>query len=82
MLCEARGYLLTEAWCESPLTRQYRVKDCWAWHRDFEKFREQHQSEYERFESWIVSGGLIEKEQFLGAYYDKGRGDEDELVPG
>ncbi len=84
LLYQADGYLLTEVWCESPESRQYRVRDFWAWHRSFENFRSQFQSEYERLGSWILSDGLIEKEQFLGAYYERelGDGDEDEVVPG
>ncbi len=84
MLYEADGYSLTEVWCESPKSRQYRVKDFWNWHRNFETFRGRFQQEFEQFESWIVSERLIEKEQFLGAYYERKNegGDEDELVPG
>ena len=76
----ADGYLGTELWCEVPAVRQYRVRDFWAWHRDFEKYRSRRQSEYERFESWILSDGLIEKEQFLGAYYEDLSGDEEDSV--
>ncbi len=32
------------------------------------------QPEFEKFEEWIRSEGLIEKEQFLGAYYEKSDG--------
>ena len=80
MLCEAEGYLLTETRCESPESRQYRVRDFWDWHRSFENFRSRFQSEYERFGSWILSDGLIEKEQFLGAYYEELGGEEDDSV--
>jgi len=81
LLYESDGYLATEVRCEVPETRQYRVKDFWAWHRNFEKFRSHRQADFERFESWIVSEGLIEKEQFLGAYYEKpDDGDERYLV--
>ncbi len=71
ILYEADGYLGNEMWCEDPVPRQYRVRDYWSWHRNFEMFRSQSQMEVERFENWIVSSGLIEKEQFLGAYYEK-----------
>jgi hypothetical protein len=61
------------------------VKDFWNWHRNFEAFRARFQREFERFESWIVSEGLIGRTQFLGAYYErrdgKEDGDEDEVVP-
>ena len=82
LLFQAEGYLATEVWCEDLATRQYRVRDFWIWHRNFENFRSRLQVEYERFESWLLSHGVIEKEQFLGAYYEEERGDEDELVPG
>jgi hypothetical protein len=36
--------------------------------------------EHERFGSWILSDGLIEKEQFLGAYYEELGGEEDDSV--
>jgi hypothetical protein len=77
----AEGYLKTEVWCEIPAARQYRVRDWWSWHRDFEKFRKRFQIEFEQFESWIRSEGLIEREQFLGAYYEKfDNGSEEGLV--
>jgi len=80
LLYEANGYLGTEFWCEVPASRQYRVRDLWLWHRDFENFRSQSQMEYERFQSWILSSGLVEREQFLGAYYERQDGEEEGLV--
>ena len=81
MLYQADGYLLTEAWCESPEASQYRVRDFWIWHRNFEVFRARFQAEFERFEEWLLSEGLIQKEQFLGAYYQKFEdGSEEDLV--
>jgi len=65
LLYQADGYLFTEVWCESPESRQYRVRDFWSWHRSFENFRSWFRSEQQRFGSWILSDGLIEKEQFL-----------------
>jgi hypothetical protein len=84
LLSQLDGYLVTEVWCESEESRQYRVRDFWNWHRSFETFRALFQREFERFESWIVSERLIEREQFLGAYYERRNehGDEDELVRG
>ena len=83
ILYQADGYLGTEMWCEVPGSRQYRVKDYWAWHRNFERFRERLQAEFERFENWIRPEGLIEKEQFLGAYYEKyDDGSDEDLVLG
>ncbi|MGH9512404.1 MAG: hypothetical protein ACRD2U_09750 [Terriglobales bacterium] len=81
-LRQASGYLGTEVECESQTERRYRVRDFWLGHRDFEMFRERFAPEYERFESLIRSNGLVEREHFVGAYYEKGPGEEDELVPG
>jgi hypothetical protein len=76
----AEGYLFTEVWCEVPEIRQYRVKDSWIGHRDFELFRDRMQAEFEKFEAWIRAEGFIEKEQFLGAYYEKlDDGSDDDL---
>jgi hypothetical protein len=81
LLFGADGYLFTEVWCEVPEARQYRVKDSWAWHRNFERFRDRFQAEFESFEKWLRSEGLTEKEQFLGAYYEKlDDGSEEGLV--
>jgi hypothetical protein len=80
LLCKAEGYLSSEVRSESAESKQYRVRDFWGWHRDFGNFRAKFQSEYERFEGWIVSDGLIDKEQFLGAYYEQ-YSDGDDLVP-
>jgi hypothetical protein len=80
LLYQSDGYLMTEVWCESPESGQYRVRDFWAWHRNFEEFRSRFQLEYERFGNWILSDGLIEKEQFLGAYYEELGGEEDDSV--
>ena len=80
LLYQADGYLFTEVWCESPESRQYRVRDFWSWHRSFENFRSRFRSEHERFGIWILSDGLIEKEQFLGAYYEELGGEEDDSI--
>jgi hypothetical protein len=80
LLHPSDGYLATEVWCESPESRQFRVRDFWVGHRSFEAFRSQFQTEYERFGNWILSDGLIEKEQFLGAYYEPPGGEEEDSV--
>jgi hypothetical protein len=80
LLYRAEGYLGTEFWCEVSASRQYRIRDLWAGHQNFESFRSQFQSQYERFESWIRSDGLIEKEEFLGAYYEKFGGEDEDSV--
>jgi hypothetical protein len=81
LLYQALGYVRTEIWCEVPEARQYRIRDLWAWHRDFERFRAAFHAEFDRFEEWIRSEGLIEREEFLGAYYEKSDdGSEEDLV--
>jgi hypothetical protein len=81
LLYRADGYLLSEVRCESQDSGQYRVRDFWKWHRDFEVFRERFHKEFDRFEAWLRSEGVVEKEQFLGAYYEKFEGgDEQDLV--
>jgi hypothetical protein len=81
LLAGADGYQGTEVRCESAEQGRYRVRDFWSWHRDFEIFRGRQQVCYERFESWIEAEKLVERQQFLGAYYEDKPGDEDELVP-
>jgi hypothetical protein len=81
-LYEADGYLLSEVWCESPEQRQYRVRDFWSWHRNFEIFRARLCAEFERFEQWLRFEKVIEREQFLGAYYERFEegSDEDQVL--
>jgi len=78
LLYEADGYLLSECWCEVSQSLQYRVRDFWSWHRNFEVFRARFHAEFEQFENWICSERLIEREQFLGAYYEKVEGGSEE----
>jgi hypothetical protein len=81
LLYQADGYVLSECCCESPELRQYRVKDFWSWHRNFEVFRARSHAEIERFEEWLRVEALVEKQQFLGAYYEKfDDGSEEDLV--
>jgi hypothetical protein len=80
LLRRSDGYLLTEVACESVEFAEYRVKDFWVWHRSFERFRDRFQAEFEKFESWLRAEGVIEKQEFLGAYYEKSGGSEEDLV--
>ncbi|MBI3485246.1 MAG: hypothetical protein HY012_08870, partial [Acidobacteria bacterium] len=68
--------------CESQVERRYWVRDFWSWHRYFELFRDRFAAEYVKFERLMAADGLVEREEFVGAYYEKERGDGDELVPG
>ena len=63
--------------CESVSEGRYRVRDFWTWHRKFEIFRERFSEDFAEFDLRIV-GELVEKQQFVGAYYEA---DGDDLVP-
>ncbi len=70
----AKGYIATEVKCESPDDGRYRVRDFWSGHRGFEIFRERYSEDFAHFDRQLVDE-LIEKQQFVGAYYEA---DEDE----
>jgi hypothetical protein len=72
----AQSYLATELKCESVSEGRYRVLDFWTGHRGFEIFRERYSEDFSWFERQIV-GALVEKEQFVGTYYEA---DGDDLV--
>ena len=82
LLRHSPGYIATLIEFESEAERRYRVRDFWSWHRYFERFRERCAVEYEKFERLLISDGLVEREQFVGAYYENEAGNGDELVPG
>ena len=68
-LRQAQGYIATEVKCESESDGRYRVRDFWSWHRQFERFRERCSEDFVRFEREIVDE-LVEKKEFIGAYYE------------
>ena len=76
-LRRARGYIVTEVTCESVSDGRFRVRDFWSGHRSFEIFREWFSEDFNQFD-WQIAGELVEKEQFVGAYYEA---DGDDLVP-
>jgi hypothetical protein len=55
---------------------RYRVRDFWAGHRGFEIFRERFAENFAEFDRQLVEG-LVEKQEFVGAYYEA---DGDDLV--
>ncbi len=73
---QAQGYIATEVMCESESDGKYRVRDFWSWHRGFEVFRERHSEEFARLDRELVES-LVEKQEFVGAYYEA---DGDDLV--
>jgi hypothetical protein len=76
-LRRAEGYLATEVKCESTSDGRYRVRDFWDWHRGFEIFRERFAEDFGWFDREITAA-LVEKQEFVGAYYEA---DVDDLVP-
>ena len=52
---------------------RYRVRDFWRGHREFEIFREQSSEGFVRFDRDILEG-LVEKQEFVGAYYETDMG--------
>ena len=48
---------------------RYRVRDFWIWHRGFEIFRERFSEDFAQFDRQVVEE-LIEKQEFVGAYYE------------
>ena len=64
---------MTEVKCESlpeaGSVGRYRVRDFWIWHRGFEIFRERFSEDFAQFDRQVVEE-LIEKQEFVGAYYE------------
>jgi len=76
-LRQGKGYIATKVNCESVSDGRYRVRDFWWGHRSFEIFRERFSEDFNTFERRI-SAELVEREKFVGAYYEA---DGDDLVP-
>jgi len=55
--------------CESVSDGKYRVRDFWNGHRGFEVFRERFSESFSEFDRQIVDE-LVEKQEFVGAYYE------------
>ena len=70
---QAQGYIGTEVKCESlpeaGSVGRYRVRDYWIWHRRFEIFRERFSEDFAQFDRQVVDE-LIERQEFVGAYYE------------
>ena len=71
-LRQAPGYIATEVKSEGD--ERYRVRDLWSGHRGFEIFRECFSEDFAEFDRRIVDE-LVEKQEFVGAYYEA-NGDE------
>ena len=68
-LRQAESYVATEVTYEPVGDGQYRVRDFWSGHRGFEIFRQRFSEGFAEFDRQIV-GGLVEKREFVGAYYE------------
>jgi hypothetical protein len=55
--------------CGSVNEGRYRVRDFWSGHRAFEIFRERFSEDLAEFDRDVI-GELIEKQEFVGAYYE------------
>ena len=66
---KAQGYITTEVKCESLSDGRYRVRDFWNAHRGFEISRERFSEDFAQFDRLVVEE-LIEKQEFVGAYYE------------
>jgi hypothetical protein len=76
-LRQTESYIAADVKCESVGDGRYRIRDFWRGHRGFEIFRERFSEGFNQFERQIA-GELVEKEEFVGAYYEA---DGDDLVP-
>jgi hypothetical protein len=75
-LRQTQGYIATEVMCESSGDGRYRVRDFWNSHRGFEIFRERFSEDFAEFDREIIEQ-LVEKQEFVGAYYEAGGRDLD-----
>jgi hypothetical protein len=75
-LRQGPGYIATEVECESVEDGCCRVRDVWSGHREFEIFRERFAEGFSRFDRQVTDE-LVEKQEFVGAYYEA---DGDDLI--
>ena len=68
-LRQAESYITTAVKFESVGDGWYRVRDFWRGHRGFEVFRGRFSEGFAEFDRQIVDE-LIEKQEFVGAYYE------------
>jgi hypothetical protein len=72
-LRQSESYMATvvrfESLSETGNAGQYRVQDFWKRHRGFEIFRERFSEDFAEFDRQVVDG-LVEKQEFVGAYYE------------
>ncbi|MGP0020386.1 MAG: hypothetical protein ACLPHP_17570 [Candidatus Sulfotelmatobacter sp.] len=67
--CESLSEAGSEAGPEAGSDGRYRVRDFWKGHRGFEIFRERFSEDFAQFDR-RVTDELVEKQEFVGAYYE------------
>ena len=82
LLSRAYGYLGSELVSESKTERQYLAFDYWTSHVEFETFRVKYQVAVERFTELVAFEGLLQREVFLGSYYESDSDGGTDIVPG
>jgi hypothetical protein len=80
LLKRSAGYVRSDLQCEGE--GQYRLRDFWTSHWEFESFRAAFVKELDEFNRQLREEGLIEREWLIGSYYvaDDDNGEEG-LVP-
>jgi hypothetical protein len=81
LLGKAKGYLGSELVLESKTERLFRAFDYWTSHLEFQAFRAAHQFERDRFAQLVWFEGLLEREVFLGSYYESDSDEGTDIVP-
>jgi hypothetical protein len=81
LLGKAKGYLGSALVSESKVERLYAAFDYWTSHIEFEAFRATYKVECERFAELVAFEGLLEKEVFLGSYYESDSDEGTDIVP-
>jgi hypothetical protein len=66
-LWQIQGYIATDLKFEGDGC--YRVRDFWNGHREFEGFRDRRARDFAEFDRQVIDG-LVEKQEFVGAYYE------------
>jgi hypothetical protein len=81
-LSRSSGYAGSELRCESPDQRQFRLKDFWKSHLEFESFRDKFAADYEQLTQRVALDRIVERQELVGMYYtdENERGEEEGLV--
>jgi hypothetical protein len=80
MLSAADGFIASKLRCHSLIEKRYTLFDYWRSHQHFEAFRRHRGSECESLSRWLLDEGVIEREVWLGSFYERDDDDGAELV--